>query len=235
MAIIVGTIWWQIPLGNENNSIYDRLAVIHKASIYVVLRNMDPTPIFEDRRFHYRERALNAYSMLAYWLATWIPQIPVQIFFGALFSCIVYPMVNLRAGLGYFLIFFCFSVVSDVAAYFTFSVVVALCPTLPSALHYLPLLQLVLVTANGFREYLPEMPVFVKYLTFGLFTRYMFQGQVLNELQENYDLPYYHEYIVTLGFTGISVGGCFALLLLCTVVAMAAFYLVLKHVDFERR
>lgn len=235
MAIVVGTIWWQIGSGSSEHVYSDRFSVVNKIVVHVTTRNMDPMLTFEDRRFHYRERALNAYSPFAYWLTTWLPQVPVRVFYGILFSSIVYPLSGLRGGFRYFMTYQYFSITADMVAYFMFSVIAALCPSRFSAQHYLPLLQMTLIVMSGFSEYLPNMQVWVKTLTYGIVTRYIFQGLVLNELQDNGNLPESHRYIVMLGFTGISVGGCAAMLLLFLAVSMFAYYLALKYVDYERR
>ena len=234
MAIIIGTIWWRISTGTAEHVYTDRFSVINKIVVHCTARNMNPFAIFEDRRFHYRERRLKAYSPLAYWLTCWVPHIPIVIGYGFLFTSIVYILSGLRAGVQYYITYQYFGIMADIVAYFMFSMVTSLCASPYSARHYLPLLQMTLITMSGFSEYLPNMQIWVKTTTYGVVSRYIFQGLVLNELQNNGNLPESHRYIVELGFTGISVGGCAAMMLLFVGLSMFIYYLALKYVDFER-
>lgn len=144
----------------------DRLSVINKIVVYVTARNMDPSAVFSDCRFYYRERSLNAYSPVAHWLSIWLPQVPIQVLYGLLFSSIVYPLAGLRAGGQYFMTYMYFAVTADVAAYFLFSCLTALCPSPFAALHYVPLLQILLITMSGFSEYLPNMQVLLTHFEY---------------------------------------------------------------------
>jgi hypothetical protein len=211
------------------------MGLFHKVFVSASARLLNPTAIFDDRKLHYRERALNAYSPLGYWITTWVSQLPFMVLCSVMFGCIVYPSAGLRPGFGYFMVFQGFGVLATLVLYFMFSCVAALCPSQFVALHFLPLLQVFLIVLDGFPEYLPNMQDWLKYCTFGMVSRYAYQGMVLNEFQDNHDLPEAHRYVVMLGFTGISIAGCAAMMFLLLILSMWGFYLSLTHVDFERR
>ena len=225
----------QIGTGNAEHVYTDRFSVLNKTLIYMTVRNLNPMAVFEDRLIYYRERTLNAYSPFAYWVSVWLPQVPLTVVNGIIYGAVVYPLAGLRAGGQYVMTYLYFITTGEIAIYFLFNMVTALCSTPFAALHYLPLIQLTLVNLSGFCEYIPDMQVWVKFFTYGSVSRYLFQGLVLNELQDNGNLPESHDYIVALGFTGISVGGCAAMMLVFIAIPMICHYWALKYVIHERR
>jgi hypothetical protein len=101
---------------------------------------------------------------------------------------------------------------------------------------YFPLYALFNMMFAGYLVYIPDLPHWLRaWAPYLSFMRYAFQGMVLNEFQDNSDLPEGHDYIDQLGFDFISIGGCFALILLFVALTAWAHYLALVYIDFEDR
>jgi hypothetical protein len=235
MALFVGTVWSAMGTGEEQHVYYDRLSLFCKSVVYMTSKNLDPSVVINDRKFHSRERKLRNYSDFAYWVSVWLPRIPVDIISCLLYAGIVYSCTQLRAGAAYFPTYLYFSLTANMSSFLLFSSVAAICPSLTSALHILPMLQMVFILLSGFPQYLPEMQDWVRWLTYGAVSRYVYQGIVMNEFQDNGNLPESHRYLVMLGFTGISVGGCAAMMLMFIGLGLGTLFLALKYVDYERR
>jgi ABC-type multidrug transport system permease subunit len=235
VAIFVGTLWSNMGTGSAQHVYYDRISLICRGVIYQTSKNMNPSAVINDRKFHSRERKLRNYSDFAYWVSVWLPPIPVDLISCVLFSSVVYTCTQLRAGAPYFPTYLFFNITANLSTFLLFSSIAAICPSATSALQILPMIQMSLILLSGLPQYLPKMQDWVRILTFGSLSRYVFQGLMLNELQDNGNLPESHRYLVMLGYTGLSVGGCAAMMLVFIGIGLMTLYLALKYVDYERR
>ena len=88
----------------------------------------------------------------------------------------------------------------------------------------------------GFAIYIPQMPVWLgtwaPYITF---MRWSFQALVLNEFQDNDNLPYAQSYINNLGFDTYTKEECIPFIILYLAVFSLALLLALRFVNFEKR
>ena len=213
----------------------DRLAVLDKINVYAIIRHMDPSMILNDRKIHYRERTTRAYGPFAYWVSIWLPRLPVEMLNSLTFSLILYTMVGLRSGVGDLVTFMFFSLCVSVCCFLAFSILAAVTPHMGVTLAYVTFLQISLFLLDGFEIYLPELPHFVSWLPNLIFTRYSYQGVVLNEFVNNRHLPDGQQYIHMLGFQHLYWSDCAMCLLVFIAVGLGGLYLALRYCDFEKR
>lgn len=235
MSIFYGSVWYQLSTGADSYAYTDRLGVLNRTNVYMVIKHMDPGYIMNDRRMHYRERSTGAYGHFAYWVATWLPRLPLELLSSILFTMFMYPMSGLRVGFARYLAYAFFNVATNLCAFCLLSTVVALSPSTPVAVSVIGLFQMITMSLNGFGIYLPEMQDWVRWAAYLDFARYGMQGMVVNEFEDNSELPEGQKYIHMLGYEHISVGGCAAAMLLYVAIGGWGLFLALKYVDFEAR
>jgi ABC-type multidrug transport system permease subunit len=145
-------------------------------------------------------------------------------------------MVGLRSGSGPFFTFYVFMLVAAYVSLFLCYIIASIAPSSEVALSYFPICGLFILLYAGYAIYIPDMQSWQKAWAPCLsFYRFAFQGMVLNEFQNNSDLPDSHQYISDMGFDTISIQGCFAIIVLFLFAHAIGLYLVLKYVDFEER
>lgn len=94
--------WYQLGTGTDAYSYTDRLGVLNRTNVFMVIKHMDPVYVQSDRRMHYRERSTGAYGHCAYWVALWLPRLPLELLSSVLFTMFIYPMSGLHVGFGHY-------------------------------------------------------------------------------------------------------------------------------------
>lgn len=235
VSFFYASVWYQIPTGQASHVYTDRLGLLNKSNAYMTIKNMDPGFIMDDRRLHYRERRTNAYSVFAYWVSIWLPRMPLEILNSVLFTVFMYPMTNLRVGFVHYLAYLFMNGATNACSFLMFSTVAAISPTLAVAVSLTGLTQMLTMSLNGFGIYLPQMQSWMAWTTSLDFARFAMQGLVVNEFEDNSELPKGQKYIHMLGFEHLSTGDCAGVLFLFIGGYMAALYLALRYCDFDRR
>ena len=88
----------------------------------------------------------------------------------------------------------------------------------------------------GFFVFLPDFPDWEgSWIPNIVYMRYCYQGMVLNEFQNNNNLPKQHEYIHNMGFDTISIQGCIGILFLFLGSFSSLFYFLLCYYYKEDR
>lgn len=152
------------------------------------------------------------------------------------FSVGAYAVSGLRAGPGHYGYFFLLMLLTSVCCMFLALTAAALSKTTEIALSYFPLVHTFNMFYAGYVVAIPSMQDWQgKWLPYLTFVRFCFQGLVLNEFQDNEDLPASHQYINDLGFDFISREGCCAILLLFMGFYAVTLFLALKYVNLEER
>lgn len=235
MSLFYGSVWFQLGSGTDSYAYTDRLSLVNRTNVYMVIKHMDPGYIMNDRRMHYRERSTGAYGHFAYWVAVWLPRLPLEILNSLLFTMFMYPMSDMRVGFSHYLAYAYFTVTTNLCAFCMLSTVSALSPSAAVANSVIGLFQMMTMSLNGFGIYLPDMQDWVRWATYLDFARYCMQGMVVNEFEDNSELPEGQKYIHMMGFQHISVGGCAGAMLLFIIAGGFALFLALKYVNFEVR
>ena len=221
----------------NQNCYTDRLSVLYFGEVLMLMSNLDcMTLLHSERLVFYRERGVKVYGPLAYFITFSVPQMVIFLLSAAAYSIPLYYMVDLRIGADHFFWFLYFTYISCCAAFFMLMTVASFARTVESGMAILPPALLLNMCYSGYLMFIPSMPSWQgSWLPYLSYFRFGFQGLVLNELQNNDDLPLSGTFIDNMGFNTISVQGCAAILLLFFGGYALTFFLALRFMDFEER
>lgn len=235
LSLFYASVWYHVPTGLSSHVYTDRLGLLNKTNAYMTIKHMDPGFVLDDRRIHYRERRTNAYGVFAYWVSVWLPRVPLEILNSILFTLFMYPMTNLRVGMAHYMAYLFMNGATNACSFLMFSTVAAISPTIQVAVSLVGLTQMLTMSLNGFGIYIPQMQDWVAWATTLDFARFAMQGLVVNEFEDNSELPKGQKYIHMMGFQHLSVGACAGVLVLFIAGYLTALFLALKYLDFDRR
>lgn len=239
VGVFYGTVFLQLDTGDEcDSSCYtDRLSLLFFSIMLMLMGHMDRiSNILEDRLIFYRERGAKAYGPFAYYCSLFLPIMPILIINVLAYGLGAYTMCGLRPGGSRFFAFFFFMLMANYIGMFAACMTAAIASSTEAALSYFPATLFFNMMYAGYMIYIPSMPDWQgKWLPYLSFYRFAFQGMVLNEFQDNSDLPDSHYYINQLGFDFISIGGCAGILFLFLLFYSVVMYLALRYIDFEKR
>ena len=83
----------------------------------------------------------------------------------------------------------------------------------------------------GYLIFIPNLSVVCNWVPYIAAFRYALQGLVLNEFQDNDELPSGQYYIEMMGYDTISVQACLGILLAVYVLCTVLYFISLKHFD----
>ena len=83
----------------------------------------------------------------------------------------------------------------------------------------------------GYLIFIPNLGVACNWVPYIAAFRYALQGLVLNEFQDNDELPTGQYYIEMMGYDTISVQACVGILLVVYVLSTVLYFISLKHFD----
>lgn len=237
MGLFWGTLYYQLPGGTDASSYTNRLSLVFFCQMFVVGWHQQNIPaLFNSRLMFYRERGAKLYGALPYWISSFYLDIPIETIFVLIFSIIIYYMTGLNDASGHFLTFYGNLLLVSWTGLFFAQMIAALCPTSMVAIASYPIALFINLTFAGYIIYLPSFPEYLSswgpYITF---MRFSFQTLVLNELQDNPDLPYAQSYIDGLGFDTMSKSQTLPIIVVFLVVYGLAVLLSLKFVSYENR
>jgi ABC-type multidrug transport system permease subunit len=239
VGFFYGSVYYQLDTGDgcDENCYTDRMSLMYFSVMLMLMGQLDSISIvIEDRLVYYRERGAKAYSPFAYYLSTFLIQIPTLVLNVLFYSIGMYTLTGLRAGASYYGYFFFLMLFASYCGMFLAYTAASVSRTTEVALSCFPAVFAFNMLYAGYLVYIPAMEEWQKtWLPYLSFFRYAFQGLVLNEFRNNDDLPESHEYIDRLGFDFISVGGCCAILTLFVGIFANFYYLAIRYVDFEER
>ena len=213
------------------------MSLLYFSIMLMLMGQLDNIAILlNERLVFYRERGAKAYGALAYFISFFLLQLPILILNVLFYSIGMYPLTGLRSGAGRYGNFFFFMLMSAYCGMFMSYTIAAISKSTEVALSYFPACLIFNMFYAGYVVYIPSMDDWQgKFFPYISFFRYSFQGLVLNEFQDNSDLPDSHDYINMLGFDFISIAGCAAVMFLFLGFFASTFYLALRYVDFEER
>ena len=172
-----------LNMDNSQAGVQDRWGFLFLVVINQVMSSiMNGVIVFASERVIFlREQANSAYSPVLYAVARPLAELPLQIFFPALFSCTLYWMSGLRRDLNAFLIFVGTSILASNTAQ-SFGIFVAACiPDLPTAMALVPLTILPFMLASGFLANSDRLDPGFLWLNAISFIRYTFIILMKNE------------------------------------------------------
>jgi ABC-type multidrug transport system ATPase subunit/ABC-type multidrug transport system permease subunit len=238
IGLFYGSVYFQLETGDSCDSACagDRISLLFFIAIPQMLGHLDNVVAqFDERLLYYRERGAGTYGPLVYWLSSLIVKgslIPLNVLGCTVF---VYPMAGLRAG-NAGVVFYFVLVLFSLCSYTLALLVSALTPTSAVGSVVFPVVVFFCLLFGGFLIHLGVMADWQSaWLPYIDPVRYALQALVLNEFQDNSDIPNSSDYISNMGFNLISIEGCVALIFLLLGICTVAFYLALRYFNFESR
>jgi hypothetical protein len=145
-------------------------------------------------------------------------------------------MAGLSTQSGRFGLFYWQVLLTSWTGLFFAQVVAAVCPTQMVAIASYPIVLFVNLTFTGYVMYLPSFPSYLAYWgPYISFMRFSFQTLVVNELEDNSELPYGSLYLDTLGFTDLSKSQTSPILIIFLAFYGLIVLLSLKYINYENR
>lgn len=236
IALFYGTVFYQLPDGTSSDAYNNRLSIIFFSLLLVLMGHQEDIPaILEERLLFYRERSSSAYHTLSYWLSNLIVTIPLSALNITLYSSVVYHMVGFRPGAGYFLYFVYIMIVTDFIAFMVCQLVSNVSSSTEIAMSLFPVALFLATAFEGFIVFLPQFPDWLSWASYVSYMRFSFQALVMNEFDDNPDLPLESTYIHQLGFGSISLSQCAGYLWIFLGIHTVVSYFLLEKVSFEKR
>jgi ABC-type multidrug transport system permease subunit len=226
-----GSLFWNLT----DTEYVERLSLLFFCLLFMVIGHQQAIPLlFEERLLFYRERGANAYGFFPYWVSSWFMQIPLTALNTLIFTAILYHMAGLRSG-GYGVFFVCM-LFTSFTALFTSHLIAFLCPTAQTAIGFFPVSLLFGLIFSGYVIYFDDLPIYLRaWAPYSSFARWSFQAAVLNEFQNNPDLPQGEAYIEELSFNTYTRGDCIGFMPIYTVIMAVGALAALRLCNFEER
>jgi ATP-binding cassette subfamily G (WHITE) protein 2 (SNQ2) len=237
-GFLLGSLYYQLDDGQgcDAGCYTDRMSLLYYSMLLLVMGRMSLVAgLFQDRLVFYRERGSRAYGSLPYCLSVLLPRMPITALNVLCYSLFLYPMTGLRGG-SHYCVFFVVLLLVGYCGLFLAYAVIAVSSSASVALSYFPAIMTFSMFYAGYVVYIPVMADWQRtWLPYLSMLRYAFQGLVLNEFQDNGDLPEAQEYINQLGFNVISIEGCCGALVIWNLLLVAVFCLAITYLNFEKR
>lgn len=150
VGLFYGSIYYQLPTGTEATDYTNRMSIFFFGLLFVIIGHQQTIPqLQEDRLVFYRERGSKAYGALSYWFSSWFLQVPLVFLNVLIFSIIVYNMVGLRSGAGYFFYYYMTLVLSSLNGLFICQMLAAISSSTQAALQFFPAMLFFVLAFSG--------------------------------------------------------------------------------------
>lgn len=236
-GLFYGTIFLNLDDGTDSTAYTNRLALLFfSLALGIMVHQQDIAQLQKERIIFYRERGSHCVSPFAYWLSRIVTAIPLTFLNAFLYSLVVYYLAGLTNEHGAFWFFFTIMWMTDTAGLVVCYIASGLAAHTQMATGIFTIIAMVSFSSAGYLVYIPDLPTYTRgWLPYLVFLRYGFQSLVLNEFSGNEDLPERDEYIGNLGFRSLNRFECIGYFSLLLAALIAASYLVLKYVNYEKR
>jgi ABC-type multidrug transport system permease subunit len=237
IALFYGTIYFQLKGGTDPSAYTNRLSIMFFSMLSIVVGLQATIPVLiEERLVFYRERGSRAYGALPYWISSWCIQVPLIAVNTLTYCVLLYYLCGLDNSSGKFVFFFFVLLLCSYIGLFACQLIAAIAPNATTAVSFFPVLLFFSVAFSGYIVYIPQFPIFLRaWAPYLSFIRYAFQALVLNEFQDNPELPFQQLYVDSLGFDTLSKWECVPALLAFLGFYAACVFLALKFINFEER
>lgn len=194
-------------------------------------------PEFFDRRvIFYRERASKCYGAFPYWLSCWVVDIPFVMLNIVAFTTILYYMVGFNTASGCFSRFYGQILLDSFNGLFIAQLMSASTSSPVAAVGMYPVILFIQMAFSGYIVFLSSLPVWLStwgpYLSF---VRFSFQTLILNEFDNNPNLPLSETYIQLLGFDTYSIDQTAPVPFVFVIGFAIMFLLALQFISYENR
>lgn len=245
ISLFYGTIFYNLPGGTSPSVYLNRISILFFSLISVLMSHQADIPdILEERLLFNRERASTTITTESYWLAKLCIDVPFNLICMCIYAPIIYKLCGLRntganggqdAAADHFFFFLYILSITDIIAYFAAQFVANVSPSSQVAMSIFPVLMFFVLAFEGFIIYLPQYPAWSSWATYVSYLRYSYQALILNEFQDNPDLPLSQVYIDELGFNTWSKRQCGSIIWVFVLCHAAVAFLVLKYVNYIKR
>lgn len=237
VSVFFGTIYFQLQTGASFSSYTNRMGLLYFNAVFFIITNMQALPVLLDQRtLFYRERGARAYGAVSYWLSVWMMQVPVMAVNVLVYAAILYNMVGFRSGAQYFFYFYYVLLLMSLWSVQLVGFVASMATSTQTALSYFPIMMFINVGFAGFLIFIPRFPDWLGYWgPYISMMRFAFQSLILNEFQNNPDLPLASVYLHNMGFDTLTKTETALILIPFYFVFNLAFLFALKYVNFEKR
>lgn len=236
LALVAGGVFF--GLGNDQNSIQNRTGALFFVSInncFTAL-TMASSLFHSEKQVFQRERAAGNYRVSAYYLSKSLSELPVQIFFPIIYTCIVYYMIGFNPSASCFFTFMLVLIVMVLTAQSLGVLISAVSPTFAVAQAIMPFVMILFMLFGGF--YLNSANVWpgfywIKYISF---IYYGFQALTVNEYtgltftctESNRCLSTGEQVLQSLSFQGASIWEDVGILIALMVAFRIVGYIFLR-------
>ena len=230
----MGSIYYHLNTGLAATDYTNRLALLFFVLFFGISIHMFSIPLmFDERQLYYRERAASAYGVFAYWLSNIYLHFPLILINTLMFCAEINNLVELNGSFPYFwgVTYLC-SVTGLTLAQF----IVSISPNAIAAISLFILALFIVIAFAGFILFIPQFEYWLRcWSQYISFLRWGFQGLVLNEFDNNSNLPLSQIYIDNLGFDTYSKEYCSSVIMVSALVFSCLTLVALKIVNFENR
>jgi ABC-type multidrug transport system permease subunit len=170
--------------------------------LFITLVQQQTIPAyFEDKIIFSCERRPRIYSVLPYWISSWIVYFPQLLFNSFVFGTLVYTMAQYRTGAKFYWFFIFIMCFAAFVGFMICQIVAVLAPSPQTAMSVYPVVVFTMTSVAGYFIFLPDIDNWIgSWAPFISPMRYSFQALILNEFDGNSELPLSKDYIQTYGF-----------------------------------
>jgi ATP-binding cassette subfamily G (WHITE) protein 2 (SNQ2) len=236
-GLFYGSIYYQLATGTDSTCYTNRISLIFFSLMFVIIGHQMAIPeLLQSRLVYYRERGSKLYDAFPYWISRWFLQAPLVFINVLTYSSIVYNMAGLRNSADSFVFFVVVMFLTSMCGFFVCQLVAAAAPSAATALSFFPVSLFFTVAFAGYIVYIPQFPSWLgDWGPYGSFMRFSLEGLVLNEFNDNSNLPLESSYIDSLGYNSLTKENCVPILVMFVTLHAFAVFLALRFMNFEDR
>jgi ABC-type multidrug transport system ATPase subunit/ABC-type multidrug transport system permease subunit len=237
ISLFFGTIYFNLQTGTDFAAYTNRMGLLYFNTVFFILSNIQALPALIDQRLiFYRERGARAYGAFSYWISVWMIQLPVMAVNVLIYAVILYHLVGLRPGAQYFFYFYYVLLLMSLWAVQLAGFIASIATSTQTALSYFPIIMFINVGFAGYLIFIPQFPPWLgNWGPYVSVLRFAFQSLILNEFEDNPELPLANTYLSSMGFEQLSKTSTALILIPFYFFFNLAFFLGLKFVNFEKR
>jgi len=182
-AIIVGLIY--LKIGNDQTSIGDRAGALYFIITNQAFPNVTGALVafLEEKDVFIRERSSRSYRTSPYYIAKSFSELPGQLIFPIVFSCISYWMIGLNPDPERFLVFIGIMLLLNFISVSLGIAISAGSPSITAANVLGPVILVIFMLFGGFFINLSSIPVYFIWLQYSSFIKYCFIALMRNEFE----------------------------------------------------
>ena len=236
IGLLYGVVYFKMKTDSGDDTTTDadvynmRFSLTFFSILFITLVQQQTIPIyFNDKvMLECESRRAKAYSVYPFWVASWSVYLPQLLGNTVTFGTLVYFLAAYRSGPEYFFIYLVAINLAAICGFIICQLTAALSPTPQTAMSVYPVVVFTVTSVSGYFIYLDDLPLYLRWANTLSPIRWALQAMVVNEFEDNSDLPLSEEYLHLYSIDNVSKRLSMSYLALLAAVLLGVLIAVLK-------